>query len=170
MDGVSDVCQRHHAKALSFYKELRNCQDAYIRDVINGALDALDDALRLYGSSQLLSSYNGGKDADVVMHLLRAAIAKHSQDNNTIYVPKLVYFSVSDEFPEVLEHIEYSERLFDLQLKRYSCGIIDGIKQHAEANKGSAPAFVLGTRHGDPNCGTQGIFAPSRYVFMQIIN
>lgn len=169
MKDATIVCQRHYTKALTFYNELRSCEDTYVRESINSALDTLSDALRLYGPDQLLSSYNGGKDADIVMHLLRAAIAKHSFDNNTIYVPKLVYFSVDDEFPEVLEHISYSEHLFDLQLKRYSCGIIDGIKQHAEANKGSAPAFVLGTRLGDPNCGKQGTFAPSRYFLSSFL-
>ena len=163
MDAVSDTCQRHYKKALAFYNQLRSCDDVYIREAVDVALDCLGDALRLYGPSLLLSSYNGGKDADIVMHLLRAAIAKYSMDHNKIHVPKLVYFSVEDEFPEVLEHISYTEQLFDLQLKRYNCGILDGIKQHAEANKGSTPAFVLGTRQGDPNSGTQGLFAPSRY-------
>lgn len=27
-----------------------------------------------------------------------------------------------------------------------------------------APAFILGTRKGDPNCGDQETFAPSRYL------
>jgi hypothetical protein len=70
-----------HKESLQFYHSLRDYKDSYISSQINSALDTLLDALRLFGPSHVFSSYNGGKDADVIMHLLRAAIAKYSDDH-----------------------------------------------------------------------------------------
>lgn len=117
--------QRHHDKSLELYEKLFNCNDSYINKHITKALSSLSDALRLYGPEQVLSSYNGGKDADVTMHLLRAAVAKYSRDKGVIYSPKLIYFAVDDDFEEVLEHISNTENLFDLEVQRYHCGIVE---------------------------------------------
>jgi FAD synthetase len=117
--------ERHHKKALELYDRFLNCDDGYVDKHIKKALNALGDALRLYGPDQVLSSYNGGKDADVTMHLLRAAVAKYSFDKGVIFSPKLVYFEVEDDFEEVIEHIANTEQLFDLEIKRYHCGIVE---------------------------------------------
>lgn len=158
---------QYRLDSLSFYHAMRNCKDTYIAQHINNALDVLTDAVRLYGVDNLLSSYNGGKDADVVMHLLRAVAAKVGADSGNEYNPKLVYFAIDDEFPEVIEHLKFTKDLYGLDIKCYECGINQGLKEHVEGMKrksGSdiAPAFILGTRKGDPNCGEQETFAPSR--------
>ena len=63
------------------YEKLRGCNDAYMPKQLNSALDILSDALRLYGAEQIFASYNGGKDAVVVLHLLRAVAAKHTAES-----------------------------------------------------------------------------------------
>lgn len=165
-----------HQDALEFYHRLRACRDTYLSTHLNDALDNLSDALRLYGADAVFSSYNGGKDADVIMHLLRAVCAKHEDDlkkkstSSADHVmakirPKLVYFVVDDEFDEIITHIERNERVYDLDITRYSCGIVQGLKQHIEdylvKHPDAQTAFVLGTRKGDPNCGKQETFSPS---------
>ena len=112
-------------ESLAFYDSLRACNDAYISTHINTALDVLTDACRLYGVDNLLSSYNGGKDADVIMHLLRAVVAKLEHDTGMSYKPKLVYFAVKDEFPEVIEHIQFAQRKYDLDIVQYDGGIVE---------------------------------------------
>ncbi len=154
------------AASLALYHKLRSCKDGYMSTPLNSALNILSDALRLYGPEQLFASYNGGKDAEVILHLLRAVFAKYSADKGTIIQPKLIYFAVTDEFPEILAHINESERLLRLDLQRYDIGIVQGLGQHIESMKAASagtvcPAFVLGTRRGDPNCGDQQAFAPS---------
>lgn len=114
---------QYRVDSLAFYHAMRNCKDTYIASHINTALDVLTDAVRLYGVDNLLSSYNGGKDADVVMHLLRAVAAKFESDTGARYNPKLVYFAIEDEFPEVIAHLEFTKDLYDLDIKTYSCGI-----------------------------------------------
>lgn len=112
-------------ESLQFYNSMRSCKDAYLAGHINSALDVLCDACRLYGLDNLLSSYNGGKDADVIMHLLRAVAAKLEHDTGIVHRPKLVYFVVEDEFAEVIEHIARTESQFDLDITRYDCGIVE---------------------------------------------
>lgn len=41
------------------------------------SLDVLGGALRLYGTGRLAIAFNGGKDATVILHLMRAAVAHH---------------------------------------------------------------------------------------------
>ncbi|GAB0498511.1 hypothetical protein MMPV_009856 [Pyropia vietnamensis] len=41
------------------------------------SLDVLGGALRLYGTGRLAIAFNGGKDATVILHLMRAAVANH---------------------------------------------------------------------------------------------
>lgn len=120
----------NHKDDLTFYESLRQCKDNYISKQINSALDILTDALRLYGPRYVFSSYNGGKDADVIMHLLRAVCAKYEADNKVPCQPTLIYFAIEDEFPEVLQHITVSEKKFHLNIVRYNCGIIEVRKFH----------------------------------------
>jgi predicted phosphoadenosine phosphosulfate sulfurtransferase len=112
-----------NADSLSFYYALRNCKDEYISHHINSALDILSDALRLYGSRLLLTSYNGGKDADVVMHLLRAVAAKVQEDTKEICDPELIYFAIEDEFPEITAHISAQQLRYNLNITQYNCSI-----------------------------------------------
>jgi len=111
--------------ALKFYHTLRSCKDTYISTHLNTALDALKDSLRLYGPNHVFSSYNGGKDADVIMHLLRAVCAKHREEYQVPCIPKLVYFGIEDEFDEVLSHIHNIEKSYNVEVIRYDCGIIE---------------------------------------------
>ena len=115
------------ASSLALYEKLRSCKDGYMSAPLNSALNILADALRLYGPDQLFASYNGGKDAEVLLHLMRAVFAKYSADKGIICQPKLIYFAVTDEFKEVLAHLNDSERMLRLDLKRYDCGIATGL-------------------------------------------
>jgi len=156
--------ERHHVDSLAFYHALRDCKDGYIAHHVNAALDVLSDAVRLYGPRYLISSYNGGKDADVIMHLLRAVTAKFEKDNGVPCRSQLVYFAIDDEFSEVIDHIKATQLMYDLDIAQYNCGIVQGLKLHVDTmgiGNGTAPAFILGTRKGDPNCGDQETFAPS---------
>lgn len=115
----------NYTDSLQFYHALRSCKDQYISSHLNKALDSLSDALRLYGPNHVFSSYNGGKDADVIMHLLRAVFAKYSDDRGVNVSPEMVYFYNPDEFEEVTEHIERSKTLYNLNITTYDNGIVE---------------------------------------------
>lgn len=56
-------------------------------------------------------------------------------------------------------------REYDLELSKYNTGFVEGLRQHiAKGGADQCYAFVLGTRQGDPNCGAQTSFTPSRYA------
>ncbi len=121
---------QHAIDPLVFYTRLRACPDAFLSTWLNMSLDALYDALRLYGPDNVFSSYNGGKDADVIMHLLRAVCAKYGADHKCDCRPKLVYFANEDEFDEVIQHIHNNQRRYDLNITQYNCSIVQVCVNH----------------------------------------
>lgn len=65
---------------------------------------------------------------------------------------------------EVEKLVLDSTKKYDLDLSSYKTGFVDGLKQRMEeGGNDKSYAFVLGTRKGDPNCGVQTSFTPSRY-------
>ncbi len=87
--------------ALELSDQIAACKEKHLATALNSSMSILCDALRLFGPEKVTPSFNGGKDAVVVMHLFRAAMARHSLQTGTIYRPNAVYFNISGEFPEV---------------------------------------------------------------------
>ena len=159
--------------------DTNTAEDGNLPHLIISALDILHQAYRLYGPESVIGSYNGGKDACVVLHLMRAAYANYIRENPNLSVsddaacqPKTIYFENKDEFPEVIDLLHETVVEYDLNMLAFDQGIkfADGlssvvsanyIDQKAESSRPFPMAFVLGTRRGDPNAGNQGAFAPS---------
>ena len=60
--------------------------------------------------------------------------------------------------------VNESVKDYDLDLSRYKMGFAEGLREKiAEGGEGTSYAFVLGTRQGDPKCGSQASFTPSRW-------
>jgi len=143
-----------------FYQQIMKCEDPELQSLIADSLEVLGDALRLYGTEHCMVSYNGGKDADVVLHLTRAAVGKHNHDAASSERPKLAYFEDPRDFEEVAQHVKETVSAFQLDMR--VCGA--DVREELATIVSERPqqiSFVLGTRKGDPNCGTQGAFAPS---------
>ncbi|GMI33392.1 hypothetical protein TeGR_g8460 [Tetraparma gracilis] len=125
--------------------------------------------MRLYGPAAVISSYNGGKDACVVMHLHRAAHAHHFRQRFRELpdppalppAPRVVYFESPGEFPEieVLLRETVGECALDM-LSFRNASFSAGLLSLSAASPGPL-AFALGTRAGDPNAAGQGRFEPS---------
>lgn len=166
-----------------------------IAEKINIALNIIHDCLRLYGPDYTIGSFNGGKDAVCVLHLLRAGIA-HSYDkmlgmgcgdqigqgkggegisldcwhaiikgvhgDGGMKKPNFIFFDQSaEEFQEMEDFVNETEERYDIHLSRFETDFVTGLGQCILKNKGRQLAFVLGTRVGDPNCGTPAFFSPS---------
>jgi len=183
--------------SLELYDKLQSCQDSYVNHSIGAALTCLDHALRLYGPASTICSFNGGKDAVVILHLVRAAVAHHyhsnsnHQCNNTTvirYRPRVVYFEHAHEFPEILDFLHAAVVEHDLDMIAFAAGtkFQDGLRVLVEHNTATTAttdatatatavklpmAFVLGTRLTDPNAVGQQQFAPSSHYmppFMRV--
>ncbi len=118
------------------------------------ALDAVDAALRLYGPERLLVSFNGGKDATVLLHLARAAYSRAGAGT-----PRCVYWHDADCFSEVHAFVEATVKRYQLPLVRYDCSFADGMRDAVD-RLGVAAVF-LGTRGVDPNGAGAQTFQPS---------
>lgn len=154
------------------------------------ALDDVTSIYRLYGHQCTIGSYNGGKDAVVVLHLMRAAHANYcrttllNSSSSTCPRPRVVYFQHTGEFPEVLSLLHDTVTKFDLDMLAFEEGVgyVDGLTYLVQNNiiltsslSGTTDtssstsssvtphplAFVLGTRKDDPNAAGQDVYAPS---------
>ena len=148
--------------SLELYDQLRNDEeDPHIQD----ALDCLDGAYRLYGPEHVIGSYNGGKDAVAILHLMRAAHAHYyfqkNIDQRHYLRPRVVYFDHPDEFPEVIQLLQDTVVKYDLDMMQFNTSFRDGLQVLVETSQQKQLAFVLGTRTSDPNANSQGQFSPS---------
>lgn len=164
--------EEQYKDSLELYNDFMSCSDSYVNSSIKEALNTLDHAYRLYGAHSVICSFNGGKDAVAILHLVRAAHAHHCNVTGRVPIrPRVVYFDHKDEFPEVLSFLKESVSIYDLDMLAFAQGVkfSDGLKILVDQNilPGSNSAFpmgfVLGTRSSDPNAKGQDRFAPSSH-------
>eukprot|EP00547_Thalassionema_nitzschioides_P009318 CAMPEP_0194229806 /NCGR_PEP_ID=MMETSP0156-20130528/44078_1 /TAXON_ID=33649 /ORGANISM="Thalassionema nitzschioides, Strain L26-B" /LENGTH=637 /DNA_ID=CAMNT_0038962365 /DNA_START=188 /DNA_END=2101 /DNA_ORIENTATION=- len=185
LSSQDDWSDSQFKESLQMYETFSDCQDSYVAPLIRDALSHLDQAYRLYGPSSVVCSFNGGKDAVVILELVRAAAAHYYRTKREIEPeispkrPRVIYFDHKDEFPEILEFLNRSVYKYDLDMLAFEEGIrfSTGLKMLIEQNVVPGTdhklpmSFVLGTRATDPNAGNQGHFAPSSYYmppFMRV--
>ena len=133
--------------------------DSPLGHALKRGITVCRDALRLYGPDRVVASFNGGKDAVVILHLMRAALAAHNEVTGGSSRMRIIFFEVADEFPEVEAFVHDSIARHDLVGMRYQVGFADGLRQCIEEH--GSQAFVLGTREDDPNAKGQQDFCPS---------
>ena len=175
-----------YTAALEQYDNFVSCTDSYIEPFIQDALHTLDHAYRLYGPESVIGSFNGGKDAVVILELIRAAhanyyrnLAEEAEDGGSVEPsrPRVIYFNNKLEFPQVYDFVQTTVEKYDLDMLAFEEGVgfVGGLKMLVNQNylhpiatsnedvprKSHPMAFALGTRAGDPNAGKQGAFAPS---------
>lgn len=149
-------------QGLELFQRLKMCDDNEMKGKIDTAIQVLMDALRLYGPDAVVGSYNGGKDAVVIFHLLRACVAEYSRQKNIKVAPKVIYFDKEDEFDEVRDLVQNTCTKYNVDLITFNnMGFVEGLTRLITDAAGKPMAFVLGTREGDPNSGGQTYFTPS---------
>ncbi|KAJ8611382.1 hypothetical protein CTAYLR_006498 [Chrysophaeum taylorii] len=145
----------------ALHEAFSTCSDKHLGDLVNRSLTILANAIRVFGSDAVYASFNGGKDAVVILHLLRAA--RHAQ--NRAAKLHLVYFDTTDDFDEVRDFVHDTCAALDTEFYVESVerdvGFVAGLTNIVDRTAPRALAFVLGTRQGDPNCGEQQQFEPS---------
>ena len=141
--------------------------DAQLKARIESALRVLEDAFRVFGGDAVYASFNGGKDACVILHLLRAARHARALKAGASPTPRLVFFDASDDFDEVRRFVAdtcdavASAGDVVVEPMALDVGFVAGLEDLVARSKPRPLAFVLGTRRGDPNCGDQKAFEPS---------
>ena len=141
-----------YQSALELYHSFTTTSDTYLQSLINDALQTLANAYRLYGPNNVIGSYNGGKDAVVIFHLMRAAHAKYYHDilqqqqqqqqqgNNNkqikIIRPRVIYFEHNDEFVQVEHFLKQTIDQFDCFMLSFpkGTGFSNGLKLLVQNN------------------------------------
>jgi len=126
----NDVQQQQHEEATDV--------DRYLQPSLSFALQEFYNAYRLYGSYHVIGSFNGGKDACVILELMRAAHAHWAQqqqqqqqqngnslDDQTVTIcrPRVVYWDKEGEFQEVAELVQELVHRYDLDMICFQKGI-----------------------------------------------
>ena len=115
-----------YQSAIDLYERMSSCTDSFIAPMLTSALHDLEMAYRLYGPHCMVGSYNGGKDACVIFHLMRAVHAKYCRDTlemqseskGEIMIPRprVIYFQHPDEFPPVTTLLEDTVVKYDVEM------------------------------------------------------
>ena len=142
--------QEAYDDALDLHSRLESCTDSYVAPLIRDSLRTLGHAYRLYGPCSVVGSFNGGKDAVALVHLMRAAAAHflattgdrdrdRDQDGRPRRRPRpqVIYFEHADEFPEVLELLRDTVNNCDLDMVSFEVGIgyAEGLRLLVETNR-----------------------------------
>lgn len=123
--------------------------------------------LRFPSSGELFISFNGGKDACVVLYLWLAAVAASKIvqcGNETPWTVEslgqtVLYFDSQHEFPEITGFVEWVVESLGLQMVTIKdCSFKKGMED-VVAQGGRA--VVMGQRHGDPWTANISAFEPS---------
>lgn len=146
--------------ALDLHRRLEGCTDGSASPLIRGSLRALGRAYDRYGADSVVGSFNGGKDAVAVVHLMRAAYAQFlageaggdlDRDGRPRLRPRprVVYFEHTDEFPEVFEFVRGVVGRCDLDMVSFGGGVgyAEGLRLLVETNVpegGSGPVGGTG--------------------------
>lgn len=126
---------------------------------ISEAIGVITDALDRFAFSELALSFNGGKDCTVVLHLLRAVLARRfaSDPSKSVASLKLVYFCKDDEFPEMHAFVDEMKAKYRITLSTYPSSYLEGLRLlETEGTK----AVFMGQRRGDPHSADLEHFTP----------
>jgi len=93
-------------------------------DKVRTSLGVLKDTLLLGGSKRVVTAFNGGKDAVVVLHLLRAALVEIGSDDP----PQAVFFQGDNEFEEIIKFTNSTAEELGVALETYGGSYAVGIK------------------------------------------
>ena len=109
------------------------------------AAACIHSALLRFGGQGLALSFNGGKDATVLLYLTLAVYRRE----NTGTPLALYWRDEARGFTEVDAFVCATEQRYGLTLVRYDCGFAEGMKDAVERR--GVTAVLLGTRRSDPN-------------------
>ncbi|KAK4532810.1 hypothetical protein CCYA_CCYA14G3667 [Cyanidiococcus yangmingshanensis] len=134
--------------------------------VVKSSLQLLQGVARTFQPEEIALSFNGGKDATVVFHLIRAVFEAAYAAREPKPRIQAVFFEEPDprdQFPEVLEFISEWSRLYanELELVRVPGGIFHGLRTYLTQTRPRVRCFLLGTRWTDPDGPGQEHLSPS---------
>ncbi|KAL4912306.1 hypothetical protein BDW62DRAFT_25400 [Aspergillus aurantiobrunneus] len=129
------------------------------------SLNIVDAALEQYSLDELALSYNGGKDCLVLLILFLAALnSKLPIDEAKRPSIPAMYVAEADPFNEMEDFIDWSKRVYHLDLARYTKNaettLMSGFEDYLNKNP-SVKAIFVGMRRTDPHGAKLKWFDPT---------
>eukprot|EP00039_Didymoeca_costata_P010476 m.141151 g.141151 ORF g.141151 m.141151 type:complete len:200 (+) comp14840_c0_seq1:111-710(+) len=109
------------------------------------AKDVIRRVVGLLDAERCCVSFNGGKDATVVFHLIREALPESYKSIT------YAYFSQRNEFPEIMEFLDEVAKKYNIKIEKFEGGLKKGLEQLNNERK--IRGIFLGTRTTDPRAG-----------------
>ncbi|CAG8792874.1 23157_t:CDS:2 [Gigaspora margarita] len=134
--------------------------DKPISRYITHALDAIEKAIRLYGTEDLCLSFNGGKDCMVLLHLFAAVLYKHFHDSINTFNIQAVYITYPNSFTEVDNFVKECVRSYRIDLVTIEGSIKQALAKYSKLRP-NVKAILVGTRRNDPHGGRLSEFMPT---------
>lgn len=136
---------------LKLYQQIVSASSEY--PYVAEAISVLSECVNRYQLSHCALSFNGGKDCTVLLHLLRAALAKNQQNISDLTI---IYFKVPNEFPAIEGFMQQCCDSYKLQMVEVSGSFQEALHQiFAERIEQKQPCFdaiFMGQRRHDPYC------------------
>ncbi len=106
-------------------------------------------------------SFNGGKDATIVLFLLFYIISTYPEADQQILRKRLlfIYFVDTKAFPAMIEYMSDIQQQFHIEYINYDCGYKDGMSDAVYTR--NMRAILMGVRTGDPYTEHAEHFTPS---------
>lgn len=112
----------------------------------------------MYKQTEILMSFNGGKDCTVVLHMYQQFLNRHSHLKG-IKIATL-YIEDPDAFKEVNQFVNDCTMIFNIELIRKPGPIMKALEQVC-LERPQLRAVLMGNRRTDPNCGNLRIMQPT---------
>lgn len=141
-------------------EELGVCDDSFAESLLRSFSICRRGALLYPTSGELALSFNGGKDACVVLYLWLASLIATQQHGAIEDVQlRVVFFDSSDEFIAVQRFVQWVVRSLNLVIVTFvQRSFKDGM---SELVSDGVRAMVMGQRRGDPWTADVDAFSPS---------
>jgi FAD synthetase len=118
--------------------------DIDLYKAINDSIIILNNAIEKYDINTIVLSFNGGKDACIILQLYRLLLYRL---NKSLSNTRILYFITPNDFKEVDEFMISIKDLYNIDYIRYDCSMKDGMIKEVELGY---QCVVIGTRIGDP--------------------
>ncbi|KAJ8900788.1 hypothetical protein NDN08_000088 [Rhodosorus marinus] len=173
VEEMEEVVSEAYLSALALYDRIKREEavgSGFARK-LRVAIETIEGALRLYGQDKISIAFNGGKDATVILHLYRAAVANFVREedvrNQLSEQEKAqrsrvvsMYIVQKDEFPEVEEYVHETDKQYAIDASFLHTSFKEALIEFLN-ERPKIQAFVLGTRFDDPDGADLQQFSPS---------
>lgn len=136
-----------HQECAALVEKYLQTSTARCPDKVRQSLDIIFEALKRYKVNEIALSFNGGKDCQVMLVLLLAALSKCERSHE--YEFPAVYVRPKDSFPQVDKFVEDCAKKYQLRILVEERGMKNALAAYLKEEP-QVRAIFVGIRRQDP--------------------